>query len=263
MRVCTLASSSKGNCILVYTDNEKILIDMGITMRETVEKLAKFGIEPTDIDAILLTHEHSDHIKGVQTFVKRYGTSVYCHSLAYDSMKIKLDLFDETKLHKFTDAPFVIGNMEVQAFSVSHDVPKCVGFSIISDGKKFSIATDIGVMTKEVVDHLRGSKLVILEANHDEKRLMQNPRYPAHLKKRILGDYGHLSNINCARTIHALVGYGTKQVMLAHLSEENNTPELAYCTVVDYLQSVGIEANKDINICVAPPSTISPLFYLK
>lgn len=263
MKVCTLASSSKGNCILVFTENTKILIDLGVTVSYVEEKLQKLNIQPSEIDAILNTHEHIDHTKNIGAFMRKYGTMLYCHIDGYDKLLPKLGKVNPDQILCFESLPFRIGDFVIRAFKLPHDASSCVGFTFEENGNRFSIATDLGHIDDNIIDNLKGSKLVILESNHDEKMLSQNPKYPYLLKQRILGKSGHLSNKLCAEAILKLVGSGVKQVLLAHLSEENNTPELAYSTICEYLGRFGIIEGTHIKIDVAPPNGFSNIFYLK
>lgn len=263
MKVCTLASSSKGNCILVFTENTKILIDIGVTLSYVEERLEKLNINPAEIDAILNTHEHIDHTKNIGAFMRKYGTPLYAHVDGYDKLTTKLGKFDANQVFLFEDFPFKIGDFVIRAFKLPHDATSCVGFTFEENGNRFSIATDLGYVDDEILSNLMGSKLVILESNHDEKMLLNNPKYPYLLKQRILGKSGHLSNKLCAETILKLINGGVKQVLLAHLSEENNTPELAYNTSREYLEGFGIVEGVHVKIDVAPPLGFSNIFYLK
>lgn len=263
MRVCTLASSSKGNSTLIYTSNGAILVDIGITLCEIERKLEKLRIEPSFISAILITHEHSDHIKGVGAFSRKYGTKIYCHIDASNSLRGKLGKVKDENFICFSDFPFDILDFTIQAFKIPHDVPCCVGYNIFWNNKKVSILTDLGYADESIVSYLYNSKIVILEANHDEKKLIANPKYSFMLKQRILGKQGHLSNIACAKIICELAMNNVTQVLLAHLSEENNTPQLSFNTVCDYLLASGIEPGVNIKIDVAGANTMGPIFHIK
>lgn len=263
MKICTLASSSKGNCTIVYNENTKILIDCGITISELTMKLQALGISPSEIDGVLVTHEHSDHTCGINNLAKRYGTTIYCHEDALYGIMQKAKSIPSENFIFFNRLPFDIGDFHIQPFRLPHDVPACVGYTIEENGVKFSIATDLGHITDEIIGNLVDSKLVILEANHDPDRLKVNPHYPSYLKARILGPNGHLSNLTSASVIEKLVYGKTKQVLLAHLSEENNTPDLAYTTIKDYLQTKGIVVGVNIKIDVLSPKNLSPIFVLK
>ena len=262
MRVVTLASSSKGNCTLVWTESTKILIDIGITCSECEMKLKALGIEPKDIDVILNTHKHGDHTKGITAFARKYGTRIYVHIDGRDELMSKLGKVDTAQVFAFDDRAFQIGDMTVQSFKVPHDVECCVGYSITCGKSKFSYVTDIGHMTDEVMQHLMGSKLVEIEANHNKEMLIANQHYTPILKTRILSKNGHLCNDDTAVAVAKLALSGTKQVILAHLSEENNTPEIAYRTVVNYLAKNNIAEGVNIKIDVADPYKIGTIFNL-
>ena len=199
MRVCSLASSSKGNCNIVYTDDEILVIDMGIPLKDLEEKFIRLKLDPNKIVGVLVSHEHTDHTKGILSLVRKYNVPIYCH---YDSVD---GVINKTKIsslciNRFADAEFKVGGFKVSCFKVCHDVC-CVGFNIFESGNKVSIVTDLGHTTKEIVERLFDSRLVILESNHDEKMVAASTKYPAVLKKRILSDHGHLSNINCAKVV--------------------------------------------------------------
>ncbi len=263
MRVVTLASSSKGNCSLIYTANTKILIDMGIKLDECEMKLQALGINPKDIDVILNTHAHGDHTKGMGAFARKYGTKLYVHVDGRDSLIAKIGKTSTKYVNTFTELPFNVGEFIVTAFKLPHDVPCCVGYSVVCGDNKVSYATDLGDVTPDIVDNLMGSKLVILESNHDEKMLIANPEYPFILKNRILSKNGHLCNEVSAQVVLQLALTGTKQVVLAHLSEENNTPNIAYNCVAKHLEKHGLIEGTHIRVDVAPASKIGTLFHLK
>ena len=263
MRVVTLASSSKGNCTLVWTDSTKILIDLGITCSECEIKLQALGVQPQSIDIILNTHCHSDHTKGIATFARKYGTRVYVHIDGRDSLVAKLNKVNKDQIFAFDDRPFQVGDLNIQSFKLPHDVPCCVGYSIVCGTNKFSYATDLGHINDDIVEHLIGSKLVVVESNHDKAMLVANPNYSSILKARILSNNGHLCNTDTAKVVAKLALTGTKQVVLAHLSEENNTPQIAYDTTTKYLAKQGITEGVNIRVDVAPPYKIGTVFNLK
>jgi phosphoribosyl 1,2-cyclic phosphodiesterase len=162
---------------------------------------------------------------------------------------------------RFSDSKFTVGGFVVDPFRVCHDVC-CVGFNIYENENKISIVTDLGHTTNEIVERLYDSRLVILEANHDEKMVLASAKYPPVLKQRILSDRGHLSNISSARVIASLAQHNVRQVLLAHLSEENNTPSLCYSTICDYLTSVGVVPNINVKIDIAKPNGVGPIFLI-
>ena len=263
MRVVTLASSSKGNCILVYTKDTKILVDIGIRLEELEHKLSILNINPHEITGILNTHEHIDHCRSIGAFMRKYDAPLYCHFDGNMGLVKKLGKINPNRIINFSDIPFEVGEFKIHAFKLPHDAASCVGFTIASGEKRISIATDLGHITPSIVDNMLSSRLVVLEANHDENMLLNNPNYSYILKNRILGKYGHLSNSLSARVIEKCALNGVKQIVLAHLSEENNTPEVCYNTICTYLESVGIIEGVNIKIDISPPSDIGPVFVLK
>lgn len=263
MRVCTLASSSKGNSTLIYNENTKILIDIGIKLEEVLLKLEALNILPSEINAILLTHEHSDHLKGIGPFMRKFKTPCYIHVNGVQSAVKRIGKVGDGLVIPFYNQPFQIGEFKITAFELPHDAQMCVGYNIEKDDKKISIATDFGHTTSNIIENLYNSRLVILESNHDEKRLMANENYSGVLKARILSKTGHLSNMAAAKVISELARNNVKQVVLAHLSEENNTPELAYATVCEYLKAVNVKPGENIKIDVASANKIGTIFHLK
>lgn len=263
MKICTLASSSKGNCIVIYCETTKILIDCGIPLDELTLKLSVLGIDPSEIDAVLVTHEHGDHTSGLGKLSKTYGTKIYCHEDALYGIMQRAKSLPTSNFIFFGNLSFQIGEFLIQPFKVPHDVPACVGYSIYHNGVKASIATDLGHVTEDIINNLIGSRFVILEANHDPEMLKRNPKYPSFLKARILGNNGHLSNLSSAKVIEHLAKNAVKQILLAHLSEENNTPDLAFETISNYLTEQGINVGINIKIDIASPRQLSPIFVLK
>lgn len=263
MKVCTLASSSKGNSTLVMGDETIILIDAGLVYDNLKTKLKVLGVEMEDITAILSTHEHLDHTKCIGTILRRHKTHLYVHADGCAALLKKIGKVNENLLINFYDMPFELGEFTITPFRLPHDSCVCYGYSIEKEGKKISLATDLGFASSEVEQQLYDSRLVILESNHDEQMLIANPKYTAVLKQRILSKRGHLSNRSAAMVVSNLAQHNVKQVVLAHLSEENNTPELAYKTICEYLSSVGIDPLNNIKIDVASPSEIGTIFNIK
>ena len=262
MKIINLGSGSKGNCTLVTSNNTIILIDAGLSVAEIETKLDYLKVDPANIDGILVTHEHIDHVKSVGKLSKKYEIPVYLHILEKDCLLSKDKDLLPYLVKVFDDNDFYVGDFTICSFKLSHDANLCLGYSIYSDGAKFSIATDLGYCPKQIVEKLKGSNVVLLEANHDENLLANNPKYPIILKRRILSNKGHLSNIASAEVISQLVG-GTSQVILGHLSEENNNPNLAYNTIKKYLAQKGIEEGKHIFIDVAYQHQLSNIFEIK
>lgn len=255
---CSLYSGSSGNSLLVQTSNTKILIDAGESCKKISTALSSLEIEPDTIDAIIVTHEHVDHTKGLGTFSKKYNVPVFANSKTWDAILKQTDKIDEKNIKKFTtEENFEIGDLKIHPFKIPHDAINPCGFNIIHNDKKISVATDIGHMTSNIVHKLEDSSFVLLEANYDPEILKCSP-YPYLLKQRIAGPNGHLANLDAAKTISFLMNSGLKEVTLGHLSKENNFPELAYKTVVNEL----IDDNRDcskIKVNVANRSNPSPI----
>lgn len=260
MRVCNLSSGSDGNLTYIESSGAKVLLDAGLSASEITKRLSLLKVTPYDINAILITHEHSDHIKGLDVFATKYNIPVYVHTKGYRALCSKLKKASEIKFVIFDDMDFMIGDLKVSNYELPHDSAYCSGFSFCENKKRVSILTDCGHTNPEVLSKISGSILVYLEANHDVEMLKNNPKYPEMLKRRILGNRGHLSNLSAAEVIEALANGGTKQIMLSHLSRENNTPELAYNTICEYLKQHGVIEGKDIKIAT---TSINPSYIFK
>ena len=259
LRFCSIASGSKGNCIYVASDKCRLLVDIGISLKRVDEALSSLNATGKQIDGILLTHCHSDHISGVVTFVKKYGTEVFAPAGMIRGLQAKMGLTLGRKIIPIEECDFFVGDITVSPFEVSHDV-QCLGFSFYSNGAKISVATDLGNVGNIVMSKMAGSDIVLIEANHDEQKLRNNPNYPRYLKERILSNRGHLSNARCGEIVTKLYEGGVKQVILGHLSESNNTPELALSTVKQILKNNFIEPDKDISIAVAVQEKMSAVY---
>lgn len=251
MRAVNLSSGSDGNLTYIESDSAKILVDIGLSCKETEKRLALLGISGREIDAILITHEHSDHIKGLDVFASKFQTKVYAHIDGWDAINAKTFKLASTQKWSFSQSPFQIKDITVSAVKLPHDSKCCVGFSFKSGSSKISIATDLGKIDQNILSHIAGSQLIYLEANHNIDMLKANPNYSSLLKSRILGSRGHLSNIDCAKAIAYLAQNGTRQIVLSHLSRENNLPEVAYNEICSYLASVGIIEGTNIKIDIA------------
>jgi phosphoribosyl 1,2-cyclic phosphodiesterase len=223
--VCVLASGSKGNAIFISSGDTSLLIDAGLSGIEIERRLRSRGLDPKNLDAILVSHEHSDHIQGVGVLSRRYKLPVYINSKTRKSAVSQLgNLYDFKKFE--CGSMFTINDLSIHPFSISHDAQDPCGFTINQNGTKIGIATDLGIATSMVKAHLQGCTLLILEANHDEQMLINGP-YPWPIKQRIKSRTGHLSNAASKTLLNELQHDGLKHVMLAHLSETNNTPQKA------------------------------------
>lgn len=241
MKFAVLSSGSKGNSTLIQTKNTKILIDLGVTKSYTEEKLKELNVDPNEIKAVLITHTHTDHIDGLKVFLKKYKPVLYVNKIIFSLLNEYITDFDYVL---YENSTFMIDDIKVNVIKTSHDVKGSVGFILSSDDKSLVYITDTGYINNKYFDLLRNHNLYILESNHDVKMLMEG-KYPYYLKKRILGDKGHLSNEDCAYYLSQFVGKKTKNIVLAHLSDDNNTYEKALeCTKCKLKK-------KDINIIIA------------
>lgn len=232
---CSLYSGSSGNSLLVETENTKLLIDAGVSSKKIENALLDMNVEPSSLDGILITHEHSDHVQGLGTFSKKFDLPVFVNQETLDAMPKQRDKINSNniKTFKVTDK-FSIKDLDIKPFSIPHDAVNPCGFNIWKDDKKISIATDIGHMTNDILKRLEESLFVMLESNYDPE-VLRCSSYPFPLKSRIAGPTGHLSNEMAGKTISHLLQSGLKNAMLGHLSKESNFPELAYQTVMDEL----------------------------
>ena len=251
MKICTFASGCRGNCTLISLNGRNFLIDAGISMRRICSALSDNSLTPKDIDAILITHQHSDHISGLRMLTKHYPIKVICPKST--ALYLLNSLSCPHNLIEIMPAGSKIsfGDVNISSFSTSHDTEESVGYRIEGE-QTFSFATDTGFVSDEVYTGLKGADAVVIEANHDID-MLRFGNYPYHLKKRILSPCGHLSNDDCANLVSRLCIEGTKYFILAHLSRENNTPAKAYSSVSPAL------SGSDAKIYVAPEAEIFTL----
>lgn len=252
LKFCSLYSGSSGNSLFVESENTKILVDAGMSCKKIEEALTSIEVDPLSISAILVTHEHMDHIKGISTISKKFDIPVFATKETFDAMPTQTEKLEEKNIKFFKpDEHFYINDLEILPFKIPHDAANPCGFNIIKDKKnKISIATDIGHMTKYIVNNLEGSEFILLESNYDTN-VLKCCSYPFKLKTRIASENGHLSNTMAGKTISYLSkNSNLHTAMLGHLSKESNFPELAYQTVVDELISNNIMDNS-INLSVA------------
>lgn len=233
MDFCSIASGSSGNCIFAGTDHTGILIDAGISGKKVAEGLKGIDRKPEELDAILITHEHSDHIKGLGVLARKYGIPIYSTpgTIRWMQEHHALGKVDESLFHEIhADEKFTVNDVEIHPFRVSHDAAEPVAYRLQHEDRAVAVATDLGYYDEYTVDHLKGLDAVLVESNHDIN-MLQVGTYPYYLKQRILGSRGHLSNENAGRLLGEILHDGLKAVMLGHLSKENNYEALAYATV--------------------------------
>ena len=248
MEFYTLASSSAGNAALVCHENTHILIDAGISCRRITQSLAALSLTLDDLDGILITHEHVDHVRALGTLQKKHAVPLY----ASFGTAAALD-YPAPYLHAFAaDETFTIKDLQIRSFRTSHDAKESVGYRIESSDGSLAVLTDTGFITDDAHDAALGADMLLLESNHDVV-MLKNGSYPYYLKQRILGECGHLSNETAAEFAVECVRAGTSDILLAHLSDENNSPQLAEYTVGRALQSSGLS----VRLAAAPRDTIS------
>ncbi len=247
---CNLYSGSSGNCSYVGTDNVNLLIDCGESQKKINEALQSIGKDLSQINGIIVTHEHSDHVKNLGAISKKYDIPVYANIKTYDNMPEQTNLLTEKNKNIFsTNDTFEIGDLKIHPFHIPHDSSDPCGFNIYNNEKKISIATDIGHMDNSILHKLEGSNFLLLESNY-EPEILKYAKYPYYLKQRILGPNGHLSNQEAGYTILSLLSSGVNNIMLGHLSKQTNFPELAYKTVMEQIIS-NSNNNNNLSLCVA------------
>lgn len=248
---CPLASGSKGNCIYLGTDQTKILIDAGLSAKAIINKLSQINVDIADIDAILVSHEHSDHIQGLKVLAYRMGIPILANT---ETAKGIVDYFHDCPKFKIfsTGETFEFGDLEIHPFSIQHDTLDPVAFTIRANGLKLGFCTDLGFVTSLVVNQLRACDYLYVEANHQPSMVHASAR-PMIYKQRVLSRSGHLSNEECGRLLSQVAHSDLKHVHLAHLSSECNTPEVALNVIKSILEEKGI----NLDICIAPQEMIS------
>ena len=262
MRFESIASGSSGNCIYVGSDTTHILVDVGISRKRTIEALRDIDLELRDIDGIFITHEHSDHINGLPMIAKKTDAPIYATSGTIWAMKQmpKLQDIDPARFVPVkADGKVIVKDLVIDPMKISHDAVEPVGYRISYGKKKASICTDLGCYTDYTVECLKNSDILLLESNHDVN-MLQVGRYPYPLKRRILGDHGHLSNVTSGQLLSRVLNSHMKGIFLGHLSQENNLPELAFETVrVEILFSESGYRPEELPLQVAKRSAPSAL----
>ena len=233
MRFVSIASGSSGNCIYAGTENTHVLIDAGISAKRIEKGLFELGLKPSELSGICITHEHSDHIKGLGVLARKYEIPIYAtEGTLKEILHAKsLGEYNEDLLQPLLpDVRLAMGDLDILPFHIDHDAADPVAYRIQSGNKSVAVATDLGHFNQYTIDHLLDLDAVLLESNHDIRMLETGP-YPYYLKRRILGDFGHLSNENAGRLLNCILNDKLKHILLGHLSKENNLPELAFETV--------------------------------
>ena len=248
MRIVTFASGSTGNCCLVSDGGVNVLIDAGISARRIVQGLGVLGLAPQDVCGVLITHEHSDHISGLPVLVKRTGMRIFAPSELGEVLKRVKPELSESIDYIPHDGGLCVGDVRITAFPTPHDTSASFGYRI-EGSEVFAFATDTGHISDELLEGLQGADTVVIEANHD-KVMLKNGPYPPFLKQRVLSKHGHLSNDDCAKLACLLADSGTRQIILGHLSQQNNTPEAAETAVSEAL------SGRNVKIYTAPANKL-------
>lgn len=247
MKICVLASGSKGNSAYIETDGTKSLVDLGMSAGYIAKSLKKIGVDPAEIERVFLTHTHTDHIAGLKVFIKKYHPTVYLT----EKMEKELDFEIEDKV--YIDKEATISDLKVEVIKTSHDVADANGYIFSSLDKSIVYITDTGYIHVKNFRKLKNKSIYVFESNHDI-RLLREGKYPYYLQQRILGDKGHLSNKDSAYYLSNFIGSKTERIILIHLSEENNRPEEALKTLLDTLEDKGVKI-PDIEIAMQREST--------
>ena len=260
---CTLFSGSSGNVVYLGGDDGALLIDCGMSGKQVLEAMAAAGLSPSSLKGMLITHEHSDHVRGAGIISRKLGIPIYATEGTWSGMERTLGAIPARDRIAITAGEsFFACGMEIAAFSIPHDANDPVGYRFFCRSHSVAVATDLGYFSQGVCDAISGAELILLESNHDPELLKQNPHYPARLKSRILGQKGHLSNDSGADAAVTLAGCGTKHLLLGHLSNENNTPDLAYRTAHAALTAAGAKVGEDVTLNIAARYRTSFLYQL-
>ena len=261
---CSFASGSSGNCYMVRTDDTVLLVDVGIAGKNIISGLSAKGADISDVSGILVTHEHNDHIRSIRMMGRKaVNATVYGTRGTLESVK---EVLPQGRVEPIGRRQrFTVGDIIVNSFSLSHDAVDPVGYSFEHGGKKIAIVTDTGIVTKEIFDEIKTSDALVLEANHEVNILRMGP-YPYPLKQRILGVFGHLSNETAGKTLCSMLrsfkGNDMPRVLLGHLSQENNSPEMAMITVKNILEEADNFINRDLALSVAHRSAATEFIEL-
>lgn len=240
MQFYPLYSGSTGNSSLVVHGKEKLLVDAGVTGKAALYALSRCGVDPHELTAILISHEHSDHIKGAGILSRKFDLPIYANEKTWNAIGDKLGMIADKNIRMFeTDREFTLGDIDILPFAIPHDTADPVAFTFFAKGKKLAVATDMGHVTAKAEKALSGADLLLIESNHNID-LVKKSSYPKELQRRILGERGHLSNEACGELLCRLYKTGVKRAVLGHLSRENNTEELAYASVSAALAQAGI-----------------------
>ncbi|MGT2755660.1 MBL fold metallo-hydrolase [Streptococcus ovuberis] len=256
-----LASGSTGNAFYLESDQKKILVDAGLTGKKVEQLLGEIDRRAEDLDAILITHEHSDHVKGVGILARKYGLDVYANAQTWQVLEAKnaLGKLSNEQKHIFErDSLKTLGDLDIASFAVSHDAVAPQFYRFMKDGKSFVMLTDTGYVSDRMIGMIENADGYLIEANHDVE-ILRAGSYPWKTKQRILSDIGHLCNEDGAEAMIRSLGHKTKKIYLGHLSKENNIKELAHMTVFNQLAQADLRVGEDFHLFDTSPDTATPL----
>ncbi|WP_281974304.1 MBL fold metallo-hydrolase [Halobacillus litoralis] len=260
LKFSVLASGSTGNAFYIESGEEKILVDAGLSGKKIEGLLEQVNVDPHSLSRILVTHEHSDHIKGLGIMARRYHLPIYANEKTWDAMEGQLGKLSlDQKFHFSMEETQTFGGIDVESFAVSHDAADPMFFTFHQDGKKVALVTDLGYVSERIKKTVEGADAYIFESNHDVSMLRMG-RYPWNVKRRILGDSGHVSNEDCALALTDVITDQTKRIYLAHLSLDNNMKDLAHMSVKNVLEERGFELGTRIQLHDTDPKEATPIF---
>lgn len=263
LEFCSLASGSRGNSQYIGNSKSALLVDAGMSGKYIENALKSIDRDFDKIKALLVTHEHSDHISGIGVLMRRYKLPLYVNEKTWMGMKDKIGKIDEEKVIIIkNEEAFAIDDIVVNSYSISHDANDPIGYTFEYNNKKIALATDLGYAPDQVIEAIQDTDLLFIESNHDIQMLKAG-KYPYFLKRRVLSMEGHLSNEEAGRVAKEVIRFGrAKQILLAHLSKENNFPELAFETVKNVLMDGNIDVEKDVSLHMTHRKDASKLFLL-
>lgn len=261
-RLCPIASGSSGNCTYIEAGDKRLLVDIGISGKKVVAALEYMDVDPSSINGILITHEHSDHIKGIGIYSRKYHVPIYATQKAWDKL-LEDNMIGAVKEENIRviekEAYLHMDDLKILPYGIYHDAVDPVGYIFEYQNKKIALTTDIGTIDERILNFLKGVDGILLEFNHDI-RMLEAGTYPFPLKRRILSDVGHLNNDLAAKTLVDIYHPGLKWAVLGHLSKDNNVPDLAYITAKQALQEAHVKVGEEIEIFVAKRDEVSKCF---
>jgi phosphoribosyl 1,2-cyclic phosphodiesterase len=263
VKFSVLASGSSGNSLYIETENTRLLVDAGLSGKQLGQRLAQIGVQAESLTAILVSHEHIDHVKGLGVMARRYQLPVYLNEATYQHLPSSVGDIPSSLIHVMeTGASLSIADIGIETIAISHDAAEPMGFRFFEKEESLAIVTDLGYVNEKIIRALEGVHSLIWESNHDVNMLRMGS-YPWNVKRRILGDTGHLSNEDSAAALQEIVQGIGEQVYLAHLSQDNNLLELAHLTVKNILEESGLNIGKDIKLYETYPDRATALQEVK